>query len=314
MALDFGKYICYIFSSQGMRVLDQLGYPEVVMVANLPIVADSLTLYLGEIRKLRILNEEEERAYAVKFFEEKDLEAAQALITSNLRFVVKVALEYRNYGLRMLDLIQEGNIGLMMAVRKFNPYRGIRLISYAVWWIRAYIQNYILSAWSLVKIGTTQAQRKLFFGLKKAKAALLRLNEQDGDTAEIADMLHVSDHDVVDMESRIKGEISLDTEPEGGDGLAVLETIADERMNQEEMLGIYQEEHQLKQQIATAMEGLNEKERYIIEQRVASDDPLTLQDIAGHFSISRERVRQIEEKAIAKLKRALLPAMEWQQA
>ncbi|MGD0283759.1 MAG: RNA polymerase sigma factor RpoH [Dissulfurispiraceae bacterium] len=275
------------------------------MVANLPVVADSLTLYLGEIRKFRILSEEEERTYAIKFFEDKDLEAAHKLITSNLRFVVKIASEYRHYGLRMLDLIQEGNIGLMMAVRKFNPYRGIRLISYAVWWIRAYIQNYILSAWSLVKIGTTQAQRKLFFGLSKAKETLLRLTGNDGEAAEIADLLHVSDHEVVDMESRIKGEVSLDAQPEGGDGLAVLETIADERMNQEEMLGIYQEEHQLKQQIATAMEGLNEKERYIVEQRVSSDDPHTLQDIADHFSISRERVRQIEEKAIAKLKVAL---------
>src|SRR5664279_4029711 len=127
------------------------------MVARLPIVSDSLSLYLAEIRKFSVLNEEDEHRVAVKLFEEKDLEAAHTLITSNLRYVVKVAFEYRHYGLKMLDLIQEGNIGLMMAVRKFNPYKGVRLISYAVWWIRAYIQNYIVSAVSLVKIGTTKA-------------------------------------------------------------------------------------------------------------------------------------------------------------
>jgi RNA polymerase sigma-32 factor len=168
------------------------------MVANYPVVADSLTQYLAEIKKFRMLNENEERYHAVKFFEEKDLESAHTLITSNLRFVVKVASEYRHYGLKLLDLIQEGNIGLMMAVRKFNPYKGVRLISYAVWWIRAYIQNYILSTWSLVKIGTTQAQRKLFYGLRKAKSALLKMAGNDSDTAVVANMLQVSDQDVLE--------------------------------------------------------------------------------------------------------------------
>src|ERR1700752_3768432 len=131
------------------------------MVSYVPTIADSLTLYLAELRKFSLLSIDEEHAYAVKFFEEKDLQAAHTLITSNLRFVVKVASEFRHYGLKMLDLIQEGNIGLMMAVKKFNPHRGVRLISYAVWWIKAYIQNDIISAWSLVKIGPTQVQRKL---------------------------------------------------------------------------------------------------------------------------------------------------------
>src|SRR3954465_6345814 len=126
------------------------------MAATLPVVSDNLSLYLSEIKKFPVLSPEEEHRYAVKFYEEKDLEAAQTLITANLRFVVKIAAEYRDYGMKMLDLIQEGNVGLMMAVRKFNPYKGIRLITYAVWWIRAYIQNYVLSAWSLLKIGTTQ--------------------------------------------------------------------------------------------------------------------------------------------------------------
>jgi RNA polymerase sigma-32 factor len=280
------------------------------MVANLPVVADSLTLYLSEIRKFKILSEDEEQACAIRFFEEKDLEAAHTLVTSNLRYVVKVASEYRHYGMKMLDLIQEGNIGLMLAVRKFNPYRKIRLISYAVWWIRAYIQNYIVSAWSLIKIGTTQAQRKLFYGLRKTKEALLRLTGNDNDTAEIAAMLHVPDHEVIDMEQRLRGEVSLDGEIVENEGLTFLETIADDRMNQEELLGENQEELQVRRQVAKAMEGLNEKERYIVEHRITSDDPLTLQDIATHFSISRERVRQLEERALAKLKKILLPLVE----
>ncbi len=281
------------------------------MFTNLPVVSDSLTLYLAEIRKFRLLTEDEEHALAVKFHEQKDLEAAHTLVTSNLRYVVKVATEYRHYGLRMLDLIQEGNIGLMMAVRKFNPFRGIRLISYAVWWIRAYIQNYIVSAWSLVKIGTTQAQRKLFYRLRKTKEALLRMGGSDGDTTELAEMLHVSDHEVVDMEQRLKGEVSLDEAILDGDGATVLETIADDRMNQEELLGEREREHYLKKQLAAALEGLNEKERYIVEQRVASEIPLTLQEIADHFAISRERVRQIEEKALEKLRKFFTPALAW---
>lgn len=275
------------------------------MVANYPVVTDSLTLYLAEIRQFKILTEDEERFYAERLYEEKSLESAHTLITSNLRYVVKVAHEYRHYGLRMLDLIQEGNIGLMMAVRKFNPYKGVRLISYAVWWIRAYIQNYILSAWSLVKIGTTQSQRKLFYGLRKAKDKLLQMTGHDPDIADTALMLQVSDQDVTDMEQRLKGEISLDSHIGDGDDITVLDTIHDERMNQEELLGNYQQENQLKQHIATAVAGLNEKERFIVEKRIASDEPLTLQDIADHFQISRERVRQIEERAVAKLRNTL---------
>lgn len=279
------------------------------MVTNLPVVADSLTLYLSEIRKFRLLTEDEERNYAIKFFEEKDLEAAHTLITSNLRYVVKVASEYRHYGLKMLDLIQEGNIGLMMAVRKFNPYKGVRLISYAVWWIRAYIQNYIVSAWSLVKIGTTQAQKKLFYGLRKTKEALLKLTGSDSDTLEVSSKLHVPDHDVVEMEQRLKGDVSLNDELFESNGLTILDTIADDRMNQEEMLGEYQKERVLKKAVAQALHGLNEKERYIVEHRITSDDPATLQDIADHFSISRERVRQIEERALTKLSNSVKPQL-----
>lgn len=279
------------------------------MVAKLPVVSDSLSLYLSEIRKFPLLSEEEEHRYAVKFFEEKDLEAAQTLITANLRFVVKIAGEYRNYGLKMLDMIQEGNVGLMMAVRKFNPYKGIRLISYAVWWIRAYIQNHVISTWSLLKIGTTQAQRKLFFKLKETKNALLKLGGLDGDTHSAAQVLNVTDKEFSEMEQRLQGEYSLDATLVDSDGLTALDGLVDERMNQEEMLAQCQENQQLQQKVAAIVSNLNEKERYIIEKRISADDPLTLQEIAAHFSISRERVRQIEENALRKVKKHLLPIM-----
>ncbi len=279
------------------------------MVAQLPIVSDSLSLYLAEIRKFSLLSEEDEHRYAVKFFEEKDLEAAHTLITSNLRFVVKVAGEYRHYGLKMIDLIQEGNIGLMMAVRKFNPYKGIRLISYAVWWIRAYIQNHVMSMWSLLKIGTTQAQRKLFFKLKETKNALLKLGEETDEVHSAALALNVSDREVAEMEQRLQGDSSLDAELSYGDGSTALEGLADERMNQEALLGEYQENQLLQQKVAQAVAVLNEKERFIIERRITSDDPMTLQEIATHFSISRERVRQIEEGALKKVKNSLLPLL-----
>ncbi|GFE61595.1 RNA polymerase sigma factor RpoH [Geobacter sp. AOG2] len=279
------------------------------MVTRLPVVADSLTLYLSEIRRFPLLSEEEEHRFAVKFFEEKDLEAAHSLITANLRFVVKVAAEYRHYGLKMLDLIQEGNIGLMMAVRKYNPYKGIRLISYAVWWIRAYIQNHIVSAWSLLKIGTTQAQRKLFFKLREARDAIRRLGDGEDDVHATALSLNVTDQEVVEMEQRLHGEASLDAEISGGDGFTLLENLADDRKNQEEALSEFQEGQQLRQQVAHAVAGLNEKERYIVEKRISADDPMTLQEIATHFSISRERVRQIEEAALKKMKTALAPVL-----
>ena len=279
------------------------------MVAQLPIVSDSLSLYLAEIRKFSVLSEEDEHRVAVKFFEEKDLEAAHTLITSNLRFVVKIAGEYRHYGLKVLDLIQEGNVGLMMAVRKYNPYKGIRLISYAVWWIRAYIQNHVMSMWSLLKIGTTQAQRKLFFKLRETKNALLRLNDGEDDSHSAALALNVTDKEVAEMEQRLQGDYSLNAELSCGDGLTALEGLVDERMNQEDLLAEFQENQQLQQKVAKVVAVLNEKERFIIERRITSDEPLTLQEIATHFSISRERVRQIEEGALKKVRNSLLPLL-----
>lgn len=280
------------------------------MVANLPVVADSLSLYLSEIRKFPVMNEKEEYETAVHFFNTKNIQAAHKLITSNLKFVVKVAYEYRHYGLKMLDLIQEGNIGLMMAVKKFNPHKGIRLISYAVWWIRAYIQNHVISAWSLLKIGTTQAQRKLFFKLRETKNAIEKLDGTGDEVHMAAKALKVSDREVYEMEQRLRGECSLDADLPGGDGMTILDSLPDERKNQEEQLSEFEMHSKLKKEVSKLVEGLNHKERYIIESRITAEAPLTLQEIANHFSISRERVRQIEEAALKKIKQALLPLLK----
>ena len=273
------------------------------MYTAIPITTDSFSRYLSEIRSFPLLDEQEEHRLAVRLFEENDLSAAQALITSNLRFVVKIAAEYRNYGMKMLDLIQEGNIGLMLAVRKFNPYRGFRLITYAVWWIRAQIQSYIVSSWSLLKIGTTQAQRKLFFKLKQARNAIRSMTgSEDDDVPATALSLDVREADVEEMELRLMGEVSLDAELAPGEGGNLLEELVDERPNQESQLADLQEQQELKQIVAGAVSRLGEKEQFVVEQRIVADDPMTLQEIADHFAISRERVRQIEENALRKIK------------
>jgi RNA polymerase sigma-32 factor len=272
----------------------------------MPVPVDSLTLYLAEINRFPLLSADEEQHLAHRFRDEGDLQAAHSLITANLRFVVKVAGEYRSYGMKMLDLIQEGNIGLMMAVRKFDPTKGVRLISYAVWWIRAYIQNHIISAWSLLKIGTTQAQRKLFFKLNQAKQAIISMTGED-DLHSAALTLDVKDVEAQEMEQRLRGELSLDVEMFEGEGGTFLESLPDLRQNQEELLADHQESVILEQSVALALENLNEKERFVIERRVASESPMTLQEIADHFSLSRERVRQIEEGALKKMKRLLTP-------
>lgn len=275
------------------------------MTTHVPVVTDSLSVYFAEIKKFPLLNEDDEHELAIRLYEKKDIVAAHTLITANLRFVVKVAAEYRHYGLKLLDMIQEGNIGLMMAVKKFNPYKGIRLISYAVWWIRAYIQNYIISAWSLLKIGTTQAQRKLFFKLREAKDAIKKLGGESDIIQETARSLNVSEQEVTEMEARLQGEYSLDAEILGSEGLTMLEIVPDERANQEEELIRNQVAQQLHKQVATVVESLNDKERFIVENRITAEDPMTLQEIAKYFSISRERVRQIEANMLKKMKSSL---------
>ena len=284
------------------------------MYTAIPATTDSLSKYLADIRLFPMLDEQEEYCLAVRLHEHNDLDAAQALITSNLRFVVKIAAEYRNYGLKMLDLVQEGNIGLMLAVRKFNPYRGFRLITYAVWWIRAQIQSYIVSSWSLLKIGTTQAQRKLFFKLKQAQNAIRRMTGGNDDPAATALSLSVSESDIEEMEQRMMGDVSLDAELVTGQGGTLLDTLVDERPNQEYQLAELQEQQILSRTVAEAVSLLSEKEQYIVEKRITADDPMTLQGIAEHFGISRERVRQIEENALRKIKKILMGKTDAQPA
>lgn len=274
----------------------------------LPQVADSFDHYMAQINRFALLDREEEQELARRYRLQGDVDAAHRLITSNLRFVVKIANEYRHYGIKLIDLVQEGNIGLMMAVKKFDPERGIRLISYAVWWIRAYIQNFILKSWSLVKVGTTQAQKKLFFKLNQARAAIRRLTGEEN-TRAIASELGVHEREVTEMEMRLHGkDLSLDLELVEGDDYSLLDTLADERDNQEEMLA-EKEQHHLRQTLVNAaLESLNPRERKIITARILEEKPRTLQDLADEYGISRERIRQLEQNALNKLRERLASA------
>ncbi len=232
--------------------------------------------------------------------------AAETLIISNLRFVVKIAHEYRNYGFKLADMIQEGNIGLIHAVRKFDPYKGYRLISYAVWWIRAYIQNYIIKSWSIVKMGTTQAQRKLFFKLSQAKKQLEKISQKNPEFAEIANSLGVKGSEVEEMNLRMGSrDVSLH-EVIGDDGeSSYIDFLAYEGEDQELSLIKNEEMSLVKRDIAGALSNLNERESYIIKNRVMADNPETLQEIGDRYKITRERARQIEKQALKKVQLSL---------
>ena len=272
----------------------------------LPVVTGTLDLYINEINRFTLLTPEEEFKLAVRLKKYNDMEAAEKLIVSNLRFVVKIAHEYRNYGFKLADLIQEGNIGLIHAVKKFDPYKGYRLISYAVWWIRAYIQNYLIKSWSIVKIGTTQAQRKLFFKLSQAKKQLESLSKTKPEFAEIASSLGVKGSEVAEMDLRMGSrDVSLH-EFIGDDGEnSHIDFLAFEGENQEVSLIKNEERSLVKQNITAALATLNEREAYIILNRVMADNPETLQEIGDKYNITRERARQIEKQALKKIQLAL---------
>ncbi len=282
--------------------------------------SDPLDQYLAEISKVSLLTVDEERRLARQFREQGDGRAAHRLVEANLRFVVKVAYEYRSYGLKMSDLIQEGNIGLMKAVQKFDPAKEIRLISYAVWWIRAYIQNYILRSWSLVKIGTTQAQRKLFFSLARTKHELEKLEPGDKDAPhvdveQIAKKLRVRPSDVEEMQQRMEGrDLSLDA-PMSDDGASShVDFLAADASAADDDLGRAQEDRLVKDRVAEALDRLDPRERHIIRRRVMDEDTETLKELGERFGFSRERARQIEIRAREKLRRELAPLaseLEW---
>jgi RNA polymerase sigma-32 factor len=280
------------------------------MISNLPVVKNSLESYLLQINRFALLTPEEEFKLAVRYRKHNDIEAAQELITSNLRFVVKVAFEYKSYGVKLLDLIQEGNIGLMMAVKKFNPYKGYRFISYAIWWIKAYIQNFIIKTWSLVKIGTTQAQKKLFYKIGKVRKALESDQDSDKKYEKLATDLEVAKEDIIEMEQRMSSrDLSLDAPFDEGHELTHMDLLQEDSPNQEEIFAQEEEKGIREREIEKAMKRLNEKEIYVIKNRIMSDSPLTLQEIGDHLKLSRERVRQIESEALKKLKKEISPSL-----
>lgn len=282
-------------------------------MSNLPVVKNSLQTYLVQINQFPLLSPEEEFELAVRYRKQNDISAAHKLITSNLRFVVKVALEYKSYGVKLLDLIQEGNIGLMMAVKKFDPYKGNRFISYAIWWIRAYIQNFIIKTWSLVKIGTTQAQKKLFYKIGKVRKALESGRENEKKYESLAKDLDVSKEHIIEMEQRMAArDLSLDAPFDENKELTHLDLLQEESLNQEERLAQEQEKGVRQREVQKALKRLNEKEAFIIRNRIMSDEPLTLQEIGSQLKLSRERVRQIESEALKKLKREIGSSIQLQ--
>ena len=272
----------------------------------LPVLTGTLDLYIGEINRFTLLTAEEEFKLAVQLKKYGNVEAAEKLIVSNLRFVVKIAHEYRSYGFKLADLIQEGNVGLIHAVKKFDPYKGYRLISYAVWWIRAYIQNYLIKSWSIVKIGTTQAQRKLFFKLNQTKKELETLSKKNPEFSEIATSLGVKNSEVAEMDVRMGSrDVSLNEFIKDEGDNAHIDFLTYEGDDQEVSLIKDEEKSLVRRDIAGALAKLNERESYIILNRVMADDPQTLQEIGIKYNISRERARQIEKQALKKIQLAL---------
>jgi RNA polymerase sigma-32 factor len=279
--------------------------------AALPIITaeSGLTRYLEEIRRFPMLEPQEEYMLAKRWREHGDRDAAHRLVTSHLRLVAKIAMGYRGYGLPIADVISEGNVGLMQAVKRFEPEKGFRLATYAMWWIKASIQEYILRSWSLVKMGTTANQKKLFFNLRKAKSKISALEEGDlrpEQVALIAKRLGVTEQDVIDMNRRLGGDASLNTPiREDGDSGEWQDWLVDEAPTQERVLAENEELDNRRKALGEALSVLNERERRIFEARRLADEPITLEELAEEFGVSRERVRQIEVRAFEKVQNAV---------
>src|SRR5690349_16947604 len=279
--------------------------------AVLPILTaeSGLTRYLEEIRRFPMLEPQDEFMLAKRWREHGDRDAAHKLVTSHLRLVAKIAMGYRGYGLPISEVISEGNVGLMQAVKRFEPEKGFRLATYAMWWIKAAIQEYILRSWSLVKMGTTANQKKLFFNLRKAKSKISALEEGDlrpDQVKLIAKRLGVTEQDVVDMNRRLGGDVSLNAPiREDGDSGEWQDWLVDDVSSQETRLVEDEESDNRRKALGEALSVLNERERRIFEARRLADDPVTLEDLAAEFGVSRERVRQIEVRAFEKVQRAV---------
>jgi RNA polymerase sigma-32 factor len=284
------------------------------MATNLPALAGldpstNLSRYLSEIRKFPMLEAQEEFILAKSWAEREDTEAAHKLVTSHLRLVAKIAMGYRGYGLPLGDLISEGNVGLMQAVKRFDADRGFRLSTYAMWWIKASIQEYVLRTWSLVKIGTTAAQKKLFFNLRKIKGQLQAIDEGDlspENVAKISERLNVSETEVVNMNQRLSGpDNSLNAPLKAESDGEWQDWLVDETANQEEVLGDQEELTGRRKLLENALDGLNDRERHIFVERRLTEDPKTLEDLSVEYKVSRERVRQIEVRAFEKVQKAI---------
>ena len=279
--------------------------------ATLPVLngESGLSRYLAEIRKFPMLEPQQEYMFAKRWREHDDRDAAHHLVTSHLRLVAKIAMGYRGYGLPISEVVSEGNVGLMQAVKRFEPEKGFRLATYAMWWIKASIQEYILRSWSLVKMGTTANQKKLFFNLRKAKSKISALDEGDlhpDQVKLIAKRLGVTDQDVVDMNRRLGGDASLNA-PIRDDGEAGewQDWLVDNSPNQEAIMAEHEEFDHRREALNGAIGVLNPRERRIFEARRLAEEPMTLEDLAAEFGVSRERVRQIEVRAFEKVQSAV---------
>ena len=273
------------------------------------LVSGGTTRYLEEIRRFPMLQAEEESALARRWREHGDADAAHELVTSHLRLVVKIAVGYRGYGLPVSELISEGNIGLMQAAKRFDPEQGFRFATYAMWWIKAAIHEYVLRSWSLVKMGTTANQKKLFFNLRKAKSRIAALEEGDMHPDQvklIAQRLGVTEQDVVEMNRRLGGDVSLNAQlRDDGDSGEWQDWLVEEGSDQEAQLADSEQSENRRKALGEALSVLNKRERRIFEARRLAEDPMTLHDLAAEFGISRERVRQIEARAFQKIQRAV---------
>jgi len=282
-------------------------------ISNFPVpTSGGLSVYLAQIKKFPMLDAEEEYMLAKNWRENGNLQSAHKLVTSHLRLVAKIAMGYRGYGLPVNELISEGNIGLMQAVKKFDPDKGFRLATYAMWWIKAAIQEYVLRSWSLVKMGTTSAQKKLFFNLKKIKNQIAPGQEgdlRDEQVKEISKRLEVDSDEVVNMNRRMMGqEKSLNDPIKVGETEEWQDWLADEGLDQELLVSQQQEHNDKKELLNSAMKILNDREKEIIIARRLTEDPSTLEDLSKKYKISRERIRQIETKAFEKLQKSMINA------
>jgi RNA polymerase sigma-32 factor len=286
----------------------------VVRKSNLPAVVNdnSLVAYLEEIKKFPVLSEEQERELVTDLQQNGNMKAAQVLVTSHLRLAAKIALTYRRYGLPLSDVISEANIGLMQAVKKFDLSKQVRLATYAIWWIKASINDYILRSWSLVKMGTSAAQKKLFYNLKRIKARLGLYDNKEltpQEVKSIATELVVDESDVKEMNMRLSGDTSLNVPMSDEDDNERIDLLVDKSQNIEESLALRQEAGYKKEILRRCLSQLSEREQYIIKNRLLTSTPQTLNEIGEKFNISRERARQIEEAATKKLKRLVLLAI-----